>query len=93
MEINPLNVHNLRELTFVPPHFTKVLFDRKVDKKVIHDWLYTNLRGRFYIGDEDIPGNSAGMYERKLVVAFELGGEASYFSLLLSTINKPESYY
>lgn len=85
-EVNPLNVHGLRQLDWRPPHFTQVQFDSHVTKAVITNWLYENLTGRFYIGDVDSNNN------RRILVAFESPGEASYFSLCLNQIN-PETYF
>lgn len=87
-EPNPLNVHQLRELSWCPPHFVRVQFEPYVQKKTVTDWLYENLEGRFYVGDIDVARTPGGKpIDRHLLVAFELAGEASYFSLHLSTIN------
>lgn len=80
--VNPLNVHGLRQLKWLPPHFEQVQFPSMVTDKQLSDWIFENLEGRFYIGDVDNP-------ERSTLVAFELVGEASYFSLLLPQINSP----
>jgi len=80
-EANPLNIHGLRELGWCPPHFERVLFDSVVSDHVISSWIYENLSGRFYIGPIDEAN------KRLVLVAFEIPGEASYFSLMLSQIN------
>ena len=79
-EANPLNIHGLRELAWCPPHFTKVRIATIATKKNLTDWLYENLDGRFYIGEEDIDKI------RYTVIAFEVAGESSYFSLCLPDI-------
>jgi len=86
-EANPLSVFGMRRMDHCPPHFTSVKFDLRTDEKVISDWVWENLDGRFFIGDEYIntPGSSVAMQK---MVAFESPGEASFFSLLLDTINK-----
>jgi len=85
---NPLNVHQLRRLSWCPPHFTRVQFEPYVTEKNITDWLYENLEGRFYVGDIDVARTPGGKpIDRNLLVAFELAAEASYFSLVLHTIN------
>lgn len=87
-QLNPLNVHGLRELSWCPPHFTCVQFEPYITKKQVTDWLYENLEGRFYVGDIDVARTPGGKpIDRNLLVAFELPGEASYFSLLLPTLN------
>jgi hypothetical protein len=80
-EINPLNVHGLRQLKHCPPHFERVEFLPLAINKQIADWIIENLEGRFFIGDIDTPR------QRHTIVAFELASEASYFSLLLPQIN------
>lgn len=85
-EANPLAVFGLRRMDHCPPHFTLVEFDMRTSDKVITDWIWEHLTGRFYIGDHyaETPGDSVTFHK---VVAFELPGEASYFSLILDTIN------
>lgn len=85
-EVNPLNVYGLRQIEWCPPHFEQVVFDPLVHKKVITDWLYENLEGRFYIGDYDA-ASSQRSKSRQMLVAFEIANEASYFSFYLSQIN------
>jgi hypothetical protein len=87
-EVNPLNVHGLRQLSWCPPHFTQVSFEPYITKKQVSDWLYENLEGRFYVGDVDVARTPGGKpIDRNLLVAFELPGEATYFSLYLPEIN------
>lgn len=86
-EVNPLTVFGLRRMEFCPPHFVPVQFDLRVPEKVITDWIWEHLSGRFYCGDyytETQGGNISG----QKVIAFEESGEASYFALVLDTVNK-----
>lgn len=85
-EVNPLNVHGLRQLDWCPPHFAQVQFETYVSERIISSWIYENLSGRFYIGNVDSEN------KRQTLVAFESHGEASYFSLCLSQLNT-ENYY
>jgi len=94
---NPLNVHNLRQLDWCPPHFTRVTISSTTNDKLIADWLYENLSGRFYIGVIDTANkfnyskdivNPRPVYTRYTVVAFEISSEASYFSLFCSELMK-----
>jgi hypothetical protein len=65
-----------------------VVFEPFITEKQITDWLYENLEGRFYVGNIDIARTPGGKpIDRNLLVAFELPAEASYFSLILPTIN------
>jgi len=88
---NPLNVHNLRQLDWCPPHFTSVIIDNTIPQKTLSDWLYENLDGRFYLGpiDVDATGENAKKFAvRKTQIAFEIPNEASYFGLFLPNLLK-----
>lgn len=83
--INPLNVHNLRRLTFCPPHFTclKTTADYS-NQKTIVDWIYENFEGRFFVGEEnELNGKSM---TAQMVIGFELPTESTYFGLMLPSI-------
>ena len=85
-EINPLNVFGLRQTVKCPPYFETVIFESYVSEKVLSDWIYENLQGRFYIGPQDIVENGYSI-KKGIMVAFENPSEASYFSLFLPQIN------
>lgn len=89
-EVNPLTVFGLRRMDHCPPHFTSVKFDSHTTDKRISDWIWENLEGRFYFGDVYFSSASGGVTMQKQA-AFELAAEASYFSLILDTIDKPNS--
>lgn len=85
-EVNPLNLHGLRRLDWCPPHFTRVVMPGTPSEKIITDWLYENLSGRFYVGITDTdntPSATREKFVRQTVVAFEVASEASYFSLFI----------
>lgn len=86
-EANPLVVFGLRQLDHCPPHFTPVDFKIRVQPKVISDWIWDNLSGRFYYGDHYYKTES-GSVDMDKRVAFEIPGEASMFALILDQINK-----
>ena len=86
-EVNPLNVFGLRELQHCPPHFEKVSFEMRASQKHIRDWLYENLSGRFWMGDQYYASEGNKLSLEKCV-AFEEHSEASYFSLMLDQINQ-----
>ena len=86
-EVNPLNVHGLRRIsTHCPPHFTKISFPIRTSEKSISDWVYENLEGRFWLGDQHFLTEGSSISFTKCI-AFELGAEASYFSMFLDKIN------
>lgn len=84
---NPLNVHQMRRMEILPPHFSKIIFDLSGTDKVIIDWIWENLEGRFFYGDYYCEDKSNALDIRK-VAAFEIHGESSYFALILDTLNK-----
>jgi hypothetical protein len=86
-EANPLAVFGLRELDHCPPHFTRVEFDLKTSDKDISDWIWTNLSGRFWLGDWYSKDSDTHVNFQKCA-AFEIAGEASMFALVLDTVNK-----
>lgn len=84
-EANPLTVHGLREMTHCPPHFIQVLFDLRTSDKVIKDWIWENLEGRFWVGNW-YDNSQSGSVTMTTCAAFENPGEASMFSLVLDQI-------
>ena len=84
---NPLAVFGLRELDHCPPHFSQVTFDLKSNPKIISDWIWANLSGRFWYGDYYYKNEDSSVHYQKRV-AFELASEASMFALMLDTINR-----
>lgn len=86
-DVNPLTVYGLRRCNHLPPHFEPIYFDAKVVDKVITDWVWEQLDGRFYFGDSYHTTASSSITMQK-VIAFEEKSEASYFGLIMSSINK-----
>ena len=92
-EANPLAVFQIRRVEHCPPHFTLVKFDTYVGEKHISDWIWENLEGRFFLGDEYTTNDHNGSnVELQKVAGFEIPGEASYFSLVLNTINQTQEW-
>lgn len=88
-EVNPLSVFGLRRVDHCPPHFVTVPFDLRVNEKAVSDWIWEHLSGRFYYGDFYTELDSGALHGQKLV-AFEEPSEASYFALMIDTVNKPQ---
>ena len=91
-EVNPLAVFGLRRITILPPHFERFIFDCQSGKeKEIVDWVWENLQGRFYFNDYFTATAAGQVVSSKVsmqkVMAFEDPAEASYFGLMLPTIN------
>ena len=87
-EVNPLSVFGLRRVDHCPAHFTRFTFDMHSNEKIVTDWIYENLTGRFYLGDVYYTHDSNGKVGMHKCAAFEESGETSYFALQLDTINK-----
>jgi hypothetical protein len=85
-EANPLTVFGLRKLDHCPPHFVRVDFELRTSQKVITDWIWTNLSGRFWYGDWYHRNDDKAVHFTH-AVGFEIPGEASMFALMLDTIN------
>ena len=85
-EANPLAVFGLRELEHCPPHFIPVDFGLRCGQKIISDWIWTNLDGRFYFGDYYYKDDTNNVQLTKRA-AFEIPGESSMFALILDQIN------
>lgn len=85
-EVNPLVVFGLRRMSHCPVHFEHIYFDLTVDAKIITDWLWENLDGRFFFGDHYFTAEN-GSIGMQTVAAFEEKGESVFFALILNTIN------
>lgn len=85
-EVNPLSVFGLRQLDYLPPHFTPVFFELKSHEKTVSDWIWTNLSGRFYYGDYYYKEADSTVQMHRCA-AFEIAAEASMFALVLDQIN------
>jgi len=85
-QLNKLNIHGLRRLSFCPPHFQKIIFDLRADEKQISDWIFEHTSGRFFLG-QHIDNPSSAFTSISQCAGFELHQEASYFSLILDQIN------
>lgn len=73
-DVNPLNVLDMRRLTFIPPHFScmsltlESYWDDNVKK--IDQWVYENLNSRYCL-----KAYQKLNHERKIVSEFILGVE------------------
>lgn len=91
-EPNPLTVHGLRELDHCPPHFVKVNFELRINRKQVIDWIWENFEGRFWFGDLYYL-TEAGNCGMTTCAAFEIPGEASMFALCLDQIQVSQYLY
>lgn len=80
MEINPLNVINQRQLDWMPEHFTgvEVCDINTLTINSLSQWVYSNLKSRFCVVHT--------LNYNSVIIGFEDGAEASYFSLIYPNI-------
>lgn len=78
INLNPLDVLGIRELSFLPTHFVKARIN-DTSRKDIYNWIKNNLTGRFCI--VRIPQITNNVVKSELVVAFEDHKELTYFVL------------
>jgi hypothetical protein len=81
MKVNPLNVYEIRRVEFCPPYFeTAILTQRYQLRQSIDEWIYNNLAGRFYVGQEVIAEEGTSL-QHTTVVGFETPSELTLFML------------
>jgi hypothetical protein len=77
-KINPLNVFKCREVTTPPPHFHYIYIDVKYNiLQSTKDWIYENLKHRFYFGETLVLENN--QLVTKIKIGFEDSKETSFF--------------
>jgi hypothetical protein len=82
-KINPLNVLGLRELEFPPAHFHYLILDlRSHQAKKVREWIYDNLKHRFYIKETIVLDDN--QLAHKIKIGFEDPKESSLFLLSCS---------
>jgi hypothetical protein len=83
VKINPLNVLGCREVQDPPPYFHYHYIDLKYNiVGSVKDWIYENLKHRFYFGECLVLENN--QYSTKIKIGFEEPKEASFFLLACS---------
>ena len=79
---NPLDVLNLRRVSFCPPHFSITEMPRRYNMEgAICDWIDQNLKGRYYFGQNVTLSKINNNIESHVIVGFENAKELSYFML------------
>lgn len=85
--VNPLNALGIRKVPFPAHHFYYTLLPKYTPTyhKVIDDWIYANLNGRYYIGQAiDLIDNTI-VFSTK--IGFEQEKELTFFKLACPHIN------
>jgi hypothetical protein len=78
-EVSPLGVLNLRKLSFIPEHFTKIAVGNIVDIKLLDHWINYNLNSRYAIKKQYTVDQN-----NKMVEVVEIGIEDPKELLMLS---------
>jgi len=83
VKVNPLNVLSAREVMDPPPYFSYHYLDLRFNMiHSVRDWIYNNLKHRFYISESLALIDN--QYVVKLKVGFEEPKELSFFLLACS---------
>jgi hypothetical protein len=85
IKINPLNVLGCREVSDPPLHFEYIHISLQYNiVTAIRDWIYENLKNRFYIGETLVLENN--QFVTKIKIGFEEPRDASFFLLACSLL-------
>jgi hypothetical protein len=88
-KINPLNVLDVREVRDPPPYFHYVTLNLKYNIITpIREWIYDNLKYRYYIGETLVIEDN--QFQVRIKIGFEEPKEASFFLLACSLLKYSE---
>lgn len=79
-EVNPLELLNLRKLSYVPCHFETITITKNIDIKKLENWINFNLNNRYAIKYAFILDNNKKIIN-SIIIGFEERKELSIFSL------------
>jgi hypothetical protein len=89
-KVNPLNILECREVQDPPPFFHYHFLDLKYNLiDSIKEWIYDNLKHRFYIGETLVLEDN--QYKIKIKIGFEEPKELSFFLLACSHLKYANS--
>lgn len=81
IEMNPLEVLNIRKVDIVPPHFSKMkISERDVWNNDLEDWIRSKLQGRYFVKKYPSIGDD-GKLKNSTFVGFEIQSELTHFIL------------
>jgi hypothetical protein len=88
IELNPLDVLDLRKLSRIPPHFFKTeLKEGEIFNHDLEDWIKLKLRGRYSL--RQIPTvDRDGKLKNSTYVGFEEEKELTYFMLACPNLRR-----
>lgn len=79
IKVNPLNVLGLRQVKFPAVHFHYTSQISTSNSMKLNEWIYTHLKGRYFIGPGLALNNNTIEYVIK--IGFEVEKELSFFKL------------
>lgn len=92
-DVNLLDIHGMRRVEHNPPHFKSIVLEKKIPPKVLIDWIYLNLSGRFHISDyfslteiNERANSAINQSCQSILVSFEDGSELTFLCLSLDNI-------
>ena len=89
-KINPLNALECRRVQHPPAHFSYIeLEDAGLELTQIPDWIYLNLKHRFYI--DTMLGVDPNGFNFRLKIGFEESKEASFFLLACPLLKRAKN--
>lgn len=86
-EVNPLNVLDVRKLSFIPEHFSKLVLLPYSDIKNLDQWIYYHLNSRYGI-KKIFKINEDKKITEFIEIGFEDPKELSMFTLGCPYIHK-----
>ena len=108
-DINPLNVLNQREVSIMPPHFTKInhkinyMGSGRTHNDIVNhikNWIFNNLDVRFTFTEySQVPKESQSdffsptNYDVNVTIGFEVPEESTFFSLAYQTEEQNSDSY
>lgn len=80
-KVNPLDVLDLRRISFCPPHFSTVNVQKRYNiEQAICEWIDEHLTGRYFIGN-NVELDADSKIKTVYTVGFEQSKELSFFML------------
>ena len=80
IELNELDVLDIRKMSRIPPHFSKVVVSSRSDLANIEKWIHNKCRGRYSVSSMP-ERDSDGRIKNFFFVGFEDEKEITYFML------------
>ena len=93
IEFNPLNILGKREVSTMPPHFSKIKLEAKEmfyiddERFQVRSWISSKLKGRFSIKKLPAVGTD-GRMRSEYFIGFEDQKELTYFILACPYIRR-----